>query len=187
MLDKKEFAKIRAELKSNEKRREGAISLSREAIRMSKLIIYAIHRGDLPKAESLMGKIKAMVKKLPSSECGTGMRNVALQEYVEAAALFSFAKLGKVPSASALGVDTESYLLGLCDLSGEVVRMAVNSSINGKYDDVFKIKELVEEIYGEFLQFDLRGGELRKKSDQIKWALQKIEDIVFDIKKLGKI
>ncbi|MBT7927970.1 hypothetical protein HN695_06565, partial [Candidatus Woesearchaeota archaeon] len=28
---------------------------------------------------------------------------------------------------------------------------------------------------------DLRNGELRKKSDAIKWNLKKIEDILYDI------
>jgi hypothetical protein len=46
-----------------------------------------------------------------------------------------------------------------------------------------KVKGVVEEIYGEFLQLNLRGGELRKKSDQIKWNLQKLEDMAYNISK----
>ena len=50
------------------------------------------------------------------------------------------------------------------------------------FSEVEKIRELVEEIYGEFLKLDLRNGELRKKSDAIKWNLRKLEDLVLSIK-----
>jgi translin len=184
MLNKKEFAKIRAELVKSEKARELLIQDSREIIRLSKLIIYALHRGDLKKAAVLVKKIKSKTKNLPSENYGTGVKNVALQEYTEAMALFSFVKTKKIPTRSELGVDTGNYLAGLCDLTGELVRMAVNRAIKKQYDDVFKIKNLVEAIYGEFLQLDLRGGELRKKSDQIKWNLQKLENTAYDIMKM---
>jgi hypothetical protein len=59
----------------------------------------------------------------------------------------------------------------------------VKCVIDDKKNEALKIREAVEEIYGEFLNFDLRNGELRKKSDQIKWNMQKLEDLVYDLKK----
>jgi predicted translin family RNA/ssDNA-binding protein len=53
--------------------------------------------------------------------------------------------------------------------------------INKNFGEALKIKEVVDEIYGEFLQFDLRNSELRKKSDQIKWSLKKLEEISYDL------
>ena len=50
-------------------------------------------------------------------------------------------------------------------------------------DEVVRIKDCVEEIFGEFLKIDLRNGTLRKKSDSIKWNLKKLEEIMYDIKK----
>ena len=47
-----------------------------------------------------------------------------------------------------------------------------------------KIKNFVEDVYGEFLKFDLRNGQLRKKSDSIKWNLKKLEEILYDLNKL---
>jgi len=72
----------------------------------------------------------------------------------------------------------EQYLLGLCDLTGELMRKAVNSAINKDTATLNKIREFVSQIYAGFLEFDLRNGELRKKSDAIKWNLQKIEDLI---------
>ena len=180
-LNKKEFASIRAELARNEKNRELLIRDSRDIIRMSKHAIYAIHRNDMKKASGIIAKMKPMVKKLPSNDFSTGMKKVALQEYVEAVSLMGFVKSGKIPSRSALGAGTEGYLGGLSDLTGELVRMAVNRAIREEFSDVIKIKDAVDEIYGEFLQLDLRNSELRKKSDQIKWNLQKIEDVAYNI------
>ena len=63
------------------------------------------------------------------------------------------------------------------------MRMAVGKMIQGKVDDVQKIKDLLMEIYGEFLHFNLRNGELRKKSDAIKWNLTKVEDLLLCTRK----
>jgi hypothetical protein len=53
--------------------------------------------------------------------------------------------------------------------------------IAGKPKKALEIKDVVDEIYGEFLKMDLRNSELRKKSDQIKWNLKKLEEIAYDI------
>jgi len=50
-----------------------------------------------------------------------------------------------------------------------------------------EIKNLVDEIYGQFLNFNLRNSELRRKSDQIKWNLKKLEDVVFELKIKGRL
>ncbi|GAG22250.1 unnamed protein product, partial [marine sediment metagenome] len=55
------------------------------------------------------------------------------------------------------------------------------------FKEALKIKAFVDEIYGEFLKFDLRNSELRRKSDSIKWNLKKLEDVIFDITLKGKL
>ena len=80
-------------------------------------------------------------------------------------------------------VNSEEYLLGLCDLAGELVRKAVKDSIKKNFDSVLEIRDFVEELYGEFLKFNLRNGELRKKSDSIRWNLNKLEELALDVSK----
>ncbi len=183
MLDKKSFEAIRAELGSLEAQREEMIAASRDVITLSKRIIYAVQRDELAAAAKLVKEIGQKIKPLQniSVPLDTNMPTVALQEYVEARCLYEFVKQGTLPPPSALGVGNEEYLLGLCDLTGELGRKAVYYAIHKKFDSVRKIKELVEEIYGEFLQLNLRNGELRKKSDAIKWNLLKIEQMMYDI------
>ena len=62
-----------------------------------------------------------------------------------------------------------------------------HDAIKKDFNSVLKIRLLVEEIYGEFLKFDLRNGELRKKSDAIKWNLNKLEDLVLSLNLTSRV
>ncbi len=180
-VGKDEFEEIGRELTEFAEKREAVIRQSRCIIALSKQIIYSVQRGNIAEAEKLMKGIKADVKALPAERYDADIQSVALQEYVEAACFFGFVKDKKLATRSELEVGTESYLLGLCDLTGELVRQAVNYAINKKYDEAMEIKELVEEIYGAFLKLDLRGGLLRKKADALRWDLKKLEEIALNI------
>ena len=188
MLDKKEFGKIRKEIEDFDTEREKIIQKSRIIINLSKKIIYALHRNDIKSASLFVKEIESKKKDLSVNIwLDTNINQVAVQEYVEALCYYHFIKSKKIPSRTSLKVDTTSYLLGLCDLTGELARKAVNSVINKNFKEAVEIKDLVEEIYGEFLEFNLRNSELRKKSDQIKWNLKKLEDIVYELKIKGRI
>lgn len=190
MINKKDFAEIRRIMENIDNSREIVIQGSREVIGLSKQIIYAIQRDDINEASSLVGRIRIKVKKLKSAKLNmqldTNIHSVAMQEYVEAICFYDFVKAGKVPSHKTLGVNVDDYLMGICDLTGELCRKAVFEVIKKRFKEAEKIKNLVEEIYGEFLRFNLRNGELRKKSDSIKWNLKKLEEIMYDVSMKGR-
>ena len=188
MLDKNEFNKIRQEMHDIDLKREQVIQLSREIISVSKQVIYAAQRNDMKEAESAIKNIKNKVKELRKVNINTdtNINSVAFQEYVEAIAFYEFAKNNRIPTKKSLGVSAEDYLSGLCDLTGELVRKAIYDVIHKKFDEAEKIKDLVHEIYGEFLKLNLRNGELRKKSDSIKWNLKKLEEVMYDISMKGR-
>ncbi len=182
MLNKSEFEKIRKELNDYEVKREETIQISRNVITLSKQIIYSVHRNELDQASKLTKEIKSKIKLLDKKKSyDTGISFVAFQEYVEAIVFYELVKNNKFPSKKYLDVEVEAYLSGLADLTGELGRKAVHDAIKKDFKSVLKIKEIVEDIYGEFLKFDLRNGELRKKSDAIKWNLNKLEDMVFNL------
>jgi len=56
----------------------------------------------------------------------------------------------------------------------------------GKGDEVVKIKDQVDLIYGELLKFDFRDNEIRRKVDAVKYDLRKLEDLVLDLKLKGR-
>ena len=189
MLDKKDFGKIRKEMEEFDSKREQIIQKSRHIISLSKRIIYALHRNDMKDASSYLKEIETEKKSLQGMKIAldTNIMQTALQEYAEALCYYHFVKDKKVPTSTELKLDNESYLMGLCDLTGELTRKAVNEVINQNFSMAFEIKKLVEEIYDEFLKFNLRNNELRVKSDQIKWSLKKLEDIIFELKIRGKL
>jgi len=176
MIDSHFTSRLVHALRDEEEEREKAIQLSREIIRESKLIIYALQRGE--KRE--LKKIHGLVKRLRRTS-QTGIEETALQEYVEAVCFAQFLQHKTLPTAHELKVDVHAYLMGLADLTGELLRKAVKDVIEKRYESAREITAFVEEIYGLFLQFDLRNGALRQKADGIKWNVQKLEHLMLDI------
>jgi translin len=184
---------IRKEMEKSDKVREEIIRDGRKIIKTSKTAIGAVHRDELEKAEKVLDSMKEDLDKLrntaekKSRYLYEGIFKVAVQEYVEALSLFEFVKNGKIIGYEERFVDSENYLMGLCDLSGELVRKAINSSINENYSMAIKIRKTLEEIYIEMSKFELRNGELRRKYDGIKYDMKKLDDLVFQLKMKDKI
>ena len=193
MLNKPDFTAMRKEILDYDEQRELLIKKSRDVLKLSKQIIYAVHRDELKEAERLIADIRkeksalekfAKHSNLMESE---GSYKVALQEYAEALLYHSVVKNKALATKKDLGLGTIYYILGLCDLTGELVRKAVYLAGKGKVKDVLQIKDLVDTIYGELLSFDFRDNEIRRKFDAIKYDLKKLEDLVLELKLKGKM
>ncbi len=187
MIAKKDFENMRKELEAFDKQRELVIKKSREVIKLSKKIIYAVHRLDIKLAETSLKEIKSKIRELDKEACKNqeliynGPYKIAIQEFVEAACYLEFVKNKKIPSAKELKVNTESYIAGICDLTGELVRKAINSAINNDYDQALFIKKFVNDLYNELMLFEFRN-ELRRKFDSIKYDLKKLDELALGIK-----
>ena len=183
------FTKLREHIQNYDSERELLIKKSRDVLKLSKQIIYAVHRDEMDNAEKLIQEIetqKAELDKLAahSKKMSTeGSYKVAIQEYVEALLYYHFVKSGELIE---LDVAPEHYVLGLGDLPGELVRKAVFLAGKGEVDKVIKIKDEVDMIYGELLKFDFRNNDIRRKVDGIKYDLRKLEDLVLDLKLKGR-
>ncbi len=192
MLDEKDFKSMIKEFNEFDELREQLIRKSRDIIKLSKQIIYNIHRNNLDSAKESSEKIKEELKNIDNITknnpelASSGSYKVAVQEFVEAICYYEFAANKKIPKKSELGINSELYLLGLCDLSGELVRNGINKASKGEYEEVETIKDLVVEIYENLLQFDFRNSELRRKFDSLKYDVKKLEDVVFQIKLKNK-
>ena len=179
------FDELQTTYKRYTKLRDQIIVISRDVLRNSKQAIFALHRDEmgsaeksLAEAESKLLEIEEFFKEEERLKF-EGSYKDCVEEYVEAKLFYEYLKTGNVGLKSEVSLAFDDYLGGICDLTGELVRKAVKSSIEKKFDEVKKIQEFVSNLYAEFLEFDLRNSELRKKSDQIKYALAKIEDILY--------
>ena len=183
------FKLLQKEVKEYDSLREEVIKKSRDVLKLSKLIIYAVHRDELDKAAKLVKEIEQELKKLDTIAAKKdklkfeGSYKVAVQEYVEALLYYYFVKEGTIKD---LKVDPAYFVAGLGDLPGELNRRAVFLAGKGKVDEVIAIRNVVDEIYGELLEFDLRDNELRKKVDAVKYELRKLEDLVLDLNLKGR-
>jgi translin len=179
------FTKLQEEFQAYDEQRELLIKKSRDVLKLSKLIIYALHRDELKNAAELVKQIEKERKELEkiaehsNKMLYEGSYKVALQEYVEALLYYEFIKIGKLPE---LNVLAEHFILGLTDLPGELVRRAVFLAGKGKIEEVMKIKDEVDLIYGELLKFDFRDNEIRRKVDAVKYELRKLEDLVLELR-----
>ncbi|MFC1697471.1 hypothetical protein ACFL1H_04010 [Nanoarchaeota archaeon] len=186
MINRKDFRKIKANMDKYDVQREKVIRESRDVIKLSKKIIYSIHRNDLKNAKLLMPDIKKKIMQLQNKvtkypKLDGGSFKVAVQEYVETICYYEYLKSKKIPTSSDLGVKEDYYLMGLCDLTGELVRLAINSAIAGNFEGAIEIKQFVTDLYEELMLFDF-VGELRKKFDSIKYDLKKLDSLVLDLK-----
>ena len=179
-----DFRHINKEMQLFDKRRDEMLQKCHEAIRFSKRVIYAVHRDDKD-VNNLAKELKEKIQKLRTrGELQfSSTYKVAMQEYVEAICLYEFIYNSKVPTQNELYVSAPDYLSGLCDLTGELMRKANYLAINGKVNEAVRVKELVDKIYEQFLLLDIRDNELRKKFDNVKYNLQKLEDLVLHMQK----
>lgn len=186
MVNKKFIEKLKAEYKKSEGERRQIISLSNIILHDSKRIIFSLHRADLESATESFNNIEQILKKL-EKQFGVkriyeeGSYKAAVEEYVEAKMFYFVLNNKKVDKIPGVNLSYESYLGGICDLTGEMVRLAVNQAAAGKLDEVTRIKGIINDIMGELVQFDMTGY-LRTKYDQAKGNLRKIEQIDYEIK-----
>jgi len=168
--------------------RDELIKISRDALTSSKKAIYSLHRGETATARAQLANAKrtiAQMNKLLKQDphlATVGAYNEALEEYVEASCYLSLMTKKALPTAKQLGVDVDSYLPGLCDLVGELVRKAVNSAIKGETKTALEIRDFVTQVYQELMLFDFRNLPVRRKFDSIKYGLEKLEDLALQLK-----
>jgi predicted translin family RNA/ssDNA-binding protein len=144
MIDKNIFPQLKKEIEAYDNTREELIVESRPILQESKKAIYSIHRGDLKKAKQKIDGAKKQLEKLKKKAKNpstfTGAYDNALQEYVEAVTYYYFVEENRLIGNKELYIDAENYLLGVCDLTGELGRRAVFSVVNEDYEKIPKIK-----------------------------------------------
>lgn len=186
MINKKFIKKLKKGYDKRESERTQIISLSSVALHNSKRIIFSLHRGDIQEAKKKLAETEKIFKKLEKkfghkriSE--EGSYRAGAEEYTEAKMFYLIITGKKIDKIKEVDLDPGIYLGGICDLTGELVRKAVNEAASGNLGEVEKIKKTINEIMAELTEFDMVGY-LRTKYDQAKHNLRKIEQIDYEIK-----
>jgi len=185
MINKQFIKKLKQEYDSHETERRQIIGLSNVVLHDSKRVIFSLHRGDIKKAEESLVEIAKVLANLESKFGASrlaeeGAYKAGVEEYVEAKMFYLVTCGQKVDKIKKVKLSVDSYLGGICDLTGELVRRAINQAAAGKISEVAKIRETISKIMAGLVEFDMTGY-LRTKYDQAKTNLRKIEQINYEI------
>lgn len=186
MINKIFIKKLRTDYQTKERTRRQIISRSNEVLFLSKKTIFALHRNDASLAKDNLSIIESSLKKMEKDFTfprlkEEGAYQAAVEEYIEAQTLSWVISGKKIDSIKGIKIAYDSYIGGLCDLIGEMVRLATNRAAKGDYRSATNLKDQAEVIMVELLDFDLTGY-LRTKYDQARGHLRKLEQINYDLK-----
>jgi len=185
--DKIEWAAINEAMEAEDADRERVIKEMRETQKCSKAAVYALQRGDVVTATQkldialrVIRKIEPIIVSRPQLRFGTYSN--AVEEYVEAVAFKKFLETGKLLRFSEVNVAThEEYLGGISDLTGEMQRYAVLKATNRDAAAVQRCRDLSDDVMQQVMNLNLRNGNLRKKTDAIKYSVKRFETILYEL------
>ena len=188
MLDRKSFARMRGALIQMSRARQETLGSVQRVITLSKRAIYARQRGDSRAAgEALAGMKKEHARMLTLAKAFPGLLGhqsvrTASQELVEAACYLALEERKALPAAAGLKVDALAYMLGVADLTGELVRSAVLAAIDRNKPRVSELREILRAIYAELIAVEARDSDLRRKIDKAGYDLEKVENLLLDLR-----
>lgn len=126
-----------------------------------------------------------------------------MQEYVEAATVLEFCKSGKLltladlnsrltklsdPSTSPLKINLLDYLLGIGDLTGELMRLAISQVADGEVEVANTICNFVRDLYKDLslvTPITDDSYEMNKKMETMLQSLVKIENACYAVRIRG--
>ncbi|XP_042487536.1 translin-associated protein X, partial [Macadamia integrifolia] len=126
-----------------------------------------------------------------------------VQEYVEAATLCKFCQTGALlnldeinttllplsdPSVEPLQINILDYLLGLADLTGELMRLAIGRISDGELEYAEKICRFVRDVYRELtlvVPIMDDNSEMMKKMETMLQSVVKIENACYSVHTRG--
>ncbi|MCD6469535.1 translin family protein [Candidatus Bathyarchaeota archaeon] len=166
--------KIQEEILKKDEIRQEIQNIVRKTTRLSKQAIFLAHKDRIEDAENLLKEASGNLSKLDEISKTypdlyySGLVNSAFEEYAEANLFLKIISEGKFVGPREIGVPSESYVLGLADVIGELRRRSLDLIRKGNVRDAEKCLEIMETIYAEIISRDdlliLISG-LRRKCD----------------------
>ncbi|GAB2280161.1 hypothetical protein Dimus_014798 [Dionaea muscipula] len=207
------FANYADYLNNLNDKRERVVKASRDITMNSKKVIFQVHRIGksnkdevLEKAEKDLEAVRSqyvsrLVKELQGTDFWKLRRayTPGVQEYIEAATFCKFCRTGTLlnldeinasllplsdPSNEPFQINILDYLLGLADLTGELMRLAIGRISDGELEFAKKICSFVRDIHRELtlLVPDMDDShDMKTKMDTMLQSVLKIENACFSV------
>ncbi len=173
--------KIENHIGEKEKIREDALKTSRDIIICCRKGIQQLHRNQMAEAESFMKQASAKLAQLYEITRGhadvfhTGFVENAAQEFVEIQCLYNIMKGADLPDPDAIQTTYSAYLLGLCDVVGELRRGALDFMLEGNTTKANEYLGYMDRIYDAIMSFDYPSAlvPIKKKQDMVRSLIEK--------------
>lgn len=173
--------KIEKSIDGKDKIREQSLRSSRDIIVACRKSIQLIHQNlmkdakdNIKKASSKLAELNDLTKGYPEVYHAGFVENAA-QELVEAHCFYNIMKGKDLPDPDEIQTTYSSYLMGLCDLVGELRRSSLDSIRHGQAKKADKYLDMMEEIYDVIIRFDYPSGliPIKKKQDMVRGMIEK--------------
>ena len=173
--------KIEKSIDDKDKIREQALRSSREIIIGCRKAIQLIHQdlmkdaiSNIKKANTKLQDLYNLTESHPDLHHAGFVENAA-QELVEAHCFYNIMKGKELPDPDEIKTTYSSYLMGLCDLVGELRRTALDSIRAGKAKNADNYLDMMEEIYDVIIRFDYPSGliPIKKKQDMVRNLIER--------------
>ena len=173
--------KIEKRIDDKDKVREKALRSSREIIINCRKAIQYIHQDLMKDAKSNIKKASVKLQVLYSLTENhpdlhhAGFVENAAQELVEAYCLYNIMSGKDLPDPDEIKTTYSSYLLGLCDLVGELRRSALDKIREGAAKEADDYLKMMEDIYDVIIRFDYPSGliPIKKKQDMVRNLIER--------------
>jgi len=173
--------KIDHHIGEKEKIREDALKTSRDIIICCRRGIQQLHRDEMDEAENYIKQASARLVQLydftkdyPDIFHGGFVENAA-QEFVEIHCLYNIMKGQDLPDPDTIQTTYSAYLLGLCDVVGELRRGALDFVLEGNTAKANEYLQHMDQIYDAIMSFDYPSAlvAIKKKQDMVRGLIEK--------------
>jgi translin len=173
--------KIDHHIGGKEKIREDALKTSRDIIICCRKGIQQLHRNQMDDANNFIQQASGKLTQLYNDTKDypdifhAGFVENAAQEFVEIYCLYNIMKGEDLPDPDTIQTTYSAYLLGLCDVVGELRRAALDFMLEGNTEKANDYLEYMDRIYDAIMSFDYPSAlvPIKKKQDMIRSLIEK--------------
>jgi translin len=173
--------KIDNHIGEKEKIREDALKTSRDIIICCRRGIQQLHRDQMDEAENYIKQASAKLAQLYDFTKNhpdifhAGFVENAAQEFVEIHCLYNIMKGQDLPDPDTIQTTYSAYLLGLCDVVGELRRGALDFKLEGNTMKANDYLQHMDQIYDAIMSFDYPSAlvPIKKKQDMVRSLIEK--------------
>jgi translin len=173
--------KIERNINDKDRMREQALKTAREIIIECRKAIQCIHQNLMKDAKKNITKSSDKLQDLylltknHTDLYYAGFVENAAQELVEAFCFYNVRSGKELPDPDEIKTTYSSYLMGLCDLVGELRRTSLDKIREGKTKDADQYLNIMEEIYNVIIRFDYPSGliPIKKKQDMVRALIER--------------